>query len=165
MAAGMARDLQRASGVRRHRHHPSREEPDAPAPAGHGCPASHSVATILVLETMPSAANRAGAKARAFGFLSLFTSAGTLIRCALAGDTVAAQGVGVCQLRPSDRENSVYVYGLTPRLQATRQACAPDAAKSACGPAERLTRTLSWISAAPHGVDFFSAGVLGWLLV
>jgi mercuric ion transport protein len=140
----------------------------------------------LVLETMPRASNRAGAKARAFGFLSLFTSAGTLICCALPsllvliglGATVASiLSVAPWLVALSQHKdgvfagagllialNFVYIYGLTPRLQFTHQACPPDETAPACGTAERLTRVVLWVSAALYGVGFFSAYALGWLL-
>jgi mercuric ion transport protein len=140
----------------------------------------------LMLETMLRASNRAGARARAFGFLSLFTSAGTLICCALPsllvliglGATVASiVSVAPWLVALSQHKdwvfagsgvlialNFVYVYGLTPRLRVTHQACPPDATDPACGTAERLTRVVLWISAALYGVGFFSAYVLGWLL-
>lgn len=140
----------------------------------------------LVLETMPRASNRAGAKARAFGFLSLFTSAGTLICCALPsllvliglGATVASiLSVAPWLVTLSQHKgwvfagsgllialNFVYVYELTPRLRVTHQACPRDAAASACGPAERLTRLMLWLSAVLYGAGFGTAYLLPSLL-
>lgn len=140
----------------------------------------------LVLETMPRPSHRAGARARAFGFLSLFTSAGTLICCALPsllvliglGATVASVlSVAPWLVTLSQHKgwvfagsgllialNFAYVYGLTPRLRATHQACPPDAVASACGTAERLSRVVLWISAALYGVGFGTAYLLASLL-
>jgi mercuric ion transport protein len=139
-----------------------------------------------MLETLAGASNRAGARARAFGFLSLFTSAGTLICCALPallvllgmGATVASLlSVAPWLVTLSHYKawvftgsglvialNVLYVYGLAPRLRATHQACPPDAAESACGPAERLTRVILWISVALYGVGFFTAYLLASFL-
>lgn len=60
--------------------------------------------------------------------------------------------------------NVAYVYGLTARLRADHQSCPPDAAGSACGPAERLTRVNLWISVALYGAGFVTAYLLAWLL-
>lgn len=140
----------------------------------------------LVLETMPRPSNRAGARARAFGFLSLFTSAGTLICCALPsllvliglGATVASVlSVAPWLVTLSQHKgwmfagsglliafNFAYVYGLTPRLRVTHEACLPDAVASGCRTSERLSRVVLWVSVAIYGVGFGTAYLLTALL-
>ena len=120
------------------------------------------------------------------GWVSLFTSAGTLVCCALPsllvlvglGATVASllsaapwlvtlsqhkgwvfAGAGLLMAL-----NVVYVYGLTPRLRAAHRTCPSDDAGSPCGPAERFTRVMLWTSVALYGVGAFTAYGLGWLL-
>ncbi len=120
------------------------------------------------------------------GWVSLFTSAGTLVCCALpsllvlvgVGATVASllsaapwlvtlsqhkgwafAGAGLLMAL-----NVAYVYGLTPRLRAAYRTCPSDDAGSPCGPAELFTRVLLWTSAALYCVGVFTAYGLGWLL-
>ena len=126
-------------------------------------------------------------RTRAFGFVSLFTSAGTLICCALPallvllglGATVASVlSVAPWLVTLSQRKvwvftgagilialNFAYVYGLAPRLRGTRDVCARDElGQTPCAPADRMARILLWVSAALYGVGFFSAYTFGWLL-
>jgi hypothetical protein len=126
------------------------------------------------------------ARARALGFLSLFTSAGTLVCCALPSLFVlVGLGAAVASLLSAApwlvtlsqhkgwvfagaglliALNVAYVYGLTPRLRAAHHTCPSDAAAASCGPAERLTRVMLWTSAALYSLGVITAYGLGWLL-
>lgn len=117
-------------------------------------------------------------------YLSLFTSFGTLLCCALPsllvlvglGATVASFLSSVPWLVTLSRHkgwvfsvsgaliasNLLYVYWLAPRLQAG--ACPADAPEACLG-ASRLSRAVLWVSAAIYGVGFFSAYLLGPLLM
>ncbi len=123
---------------------------------------------------------------RAFGYLSLFASFSTLICCALpsllvllgAGATVASiVSAAPWLVMPSRHKgwvfavsgillalNFLYVYSLARTLRAGRAACPPDD-PVACGVADRITRTILWISAAVYFVGFVTAFVLGPVLV
>ncbi len=125
-------------------------------------------------------------RAHALGFLSLFTSAGTLVCCALPsllvlaglGATVASLlSVAPWLVTLSQHKgwvfvvsgllialNVAYVYGLAPRLRAAGQTCPADAAGASCGPAERFTRMMLWTSAALYSLGVITAYGLGWLL-
>lgn len=119
-------------------------------------------------------------------WLSLFTSVGTLICCALPsllvfiglGTTVVSllsvapwlvllsqhkawvfAGAGVLIAL-----NVVYVYVVAPRLRVAHQACPADVAVTACGAGEKLSRVTLWISIALYGVGFFTAFILGRIL-
>jgi len=125
---------------------------------------------------------------RLLGFLSLFSSLGTLVCCALPsllvllglGATVASILSSVPWLVALSRHkpivftvsgvliaaNFIYVYCLAPRLkitQSTGEACPVDQ-PSACAPASRLSKVLLWISAGIYVVGFFTAFVLGLIL-
>lgn len=119
------------------------------------------------------------------GYISLFSSLGTLLCCALPtllvffglGATVA----GVLSAAPwlvalSHHKawvfalaglliglNFVYVYALAPRLKSTIEACDPESA--ACGQASRLSRMVLWLSAGVYTIGFFVAFILGPLLL
>ena len=119
-------------------------------------------------------------------YLSLFTSFGTLLCCALPsllvliglGATVASFLSAVPWLVTLSRHKSVvflvsglliggnllYVYVIAPRLQQAGAACSPDASE-ACGGAGRFSRIVLWISTAIYAVGVFSAFVLGPLLM
>jgi len=119
-------------------------------------------------------------------YLSLFTSFGTLLCCALPsllvllglGATVASVLSSVPWLVTLSRHknlvfaisgaligmNFFYVYAVAPRLQARGGACPVDAPES-CEGASRMSRTVLWSSAILYGVGFLSAYVLGPLLI
>jgi mercuric ion transport protein len=119
-------------------------------------------------------------------YLSLFTSFGTLLCCALPsllvllglGATVASFLSEVPWLVTLSRHktwvfgtsglligaNLLYVYALAPRLRTVRVACPADAPE-ACASASRFSRVVLWISAAIYAVGLFSAFVLGPLLM
>jgi mercuric ion transport protein len=122
---------------------------------------------------------------RAFGFLSLFTSFGTLICCALPsllvllglGATVASFLSAAPWLVTLSQHkgwvfagagalialNFGYVYVAAPRLRGD-QACPVDE-PTACGTADRVSRAVLWISAAIYALGFFAAYLLGPILV
>jgi mercuric ion transport protein len=119
-------------------------------------------------------------------YLSLFTSFGTLLCCALPsllvllglGATVASFLSAVPWLVTlSHRKNWVflisgvliggnflYVYRLAPRMQARVGACPTDA-PLACTAASRMSRMVLWISSGIYCTGIFSAYVLGPLLM
>src|SRR5215475_12669997 len=100
-------------------------------------------------------------------YLSLFTSFGTLLCCALPsllvlvglGATVASFLSAVPWLVTLSRHktwvfaisgaligsNLLYVYAIAPRLQKTGEACPADAPE-ACNAASRFSRVVLWIS-------------------
>src|ERR1051326_194049 len=119
-------------------------------------------------------------------YLSLFTSFGTLLCCALPSLLVllglaatvasflaaapwlvilsrhkdwvfAISGVLICG-------NIVYVYSIGPRLRARNLACSLDDPR-ACMMASTFSRIVLWISAAIYMIGFFSAYLLGPLLM
>ena len=119
-------------------------------------------------------------------YLSLFTSFGTLLCCALPsllvvlglGATVASFLSAVPWLVTlSHHKNWVfvvagvliasnfgYVYVLAPRLQARGGSC-PSDGPSACLQASRSSRALLWISAAVYCCGVFTAYLLGPMLM
>lgn len=119
-------------------------------------------------------------------YLSLFTSFGTLLCCALPsllvllglGATVASFLAAVPWLVALSRHknwvfaiagiliagNLVYVYWLGPRLAMRGGACPPDSPE-ACVTASRASRTVLWISAVLYCGGAFSAYALGPLLM
>jgi mercuric ion transport protein len=122
----------------------------------------------------------------ALSYLSLFTSLGTLLCCALPslfvlfglGATVASvlsQAPWLVTMSHHKNwvfivagllisANFVYVYGVAPRLQARRGACDPtDAAR--CQTASRFSRFVLWCSAVLYLLGGFSAYLLGPILV
>jgi len=135
---------------------------------------------------MPDTLIRQRRTSGALSFLSLFTSFGTLLCCALPsllvlvglGATVASFLSAVPWLVTLSRHktwvfaisgaligsNLLYVYAIAPRLQKTGEACPADA-PDACNAASRFSRVILWISAAIYVVGVFSAFVLGPLLM
>jgi hypothetical protein len=119
-------------------------------------------------------------------YLSLFTSFGTLLCCALPsllvlfglGATVASFLSSVPWLVALSRHknwvfliaglliggNFLYTYGLAPGLQARARGCPVDA-PSACTTANRTSRVVLSISAVIYCIGVFSAFVLGPLLM
>lgn len=127
-------------------------------------------------------------RASEIGFLSLFTSVGTLVCCALPsllvlvglGATVASlltvapwlvtlshhKGWVFAGSGALIAVNFAYVYRLSPGLRSTHGTCPTDArGATACEPAVRMTKVVLWISAVLYSVGFFSAYILGRLLV
>ena len=121
---------------------------------------------------------------RLLGVLSLFTSLGTLLCCALPsllvliglGATVASVLSAAPWLVSLSRHkewvfaisgvliagNFAYVYWLAPRLQARALACPVDDPR--CRTASGFSRTVLWVSAVIWVGGFFTAFVLGRLL-
>jgi hypothetical protein len=122
----------------------------------------------------------------ALSFLSLFTSLGTLLCCALPsllvlfglGATVATVLSEVPWLVSLSHHkhwvfivsgllitgNFVYVYGIAPKLQIRSGACDPNY-PAACQGASRFSRIVLWCSAGLYLVGCFAAYILGPLLV
>ncbi len=120
-----------------------------------------------------------------FNYLSLFTSFGTLLCCALPsllvllglGATVASflsavPGLVTLSLHKNwvfllsgllIGGNIIYVYVVAPRLGA-RTACPPDAPET-CSASSRISRRVLWVSGAIYCIGAFSAYVLGPLLM
>ncbi len=118
-------------------------------------------------------------------YLSLFTSVGTLLCCALPsllvlfglGASMASFLSEVPWLVTMSHHkhwvfllagllisgNFVYVYGIAPRLQARPGACAP-ADPAACQQASRLSRIVLWSSAVLYSIGCFTAYALGPIL-
>jgi len=119
-------------------------------------------------------------------YLSLFTSFGTLLCCALPsllvllglGATVASFLSAVPWLVALSRHkvwvfavsglliaaNLLYVYAIAPRLQSAGGTCPADS-PDACATASRFSRIVLWVSAAIYVAGVFSAFVLGPLLM
>jgi len=119
-------------------------------------------------------------------YLSLFSSFGTLLCCALPslfvlvglGATVASFLSAVPWLVTLSRHktwvfalsgmliagNLLYVYVAAPRLQQQGGQCPVDAPE-ACVSAGRFSRSVLWVSAVIYGVGVFSPYVLGPLLM
>jgi len=128
---------------------------------------------------------RATVRNRAFGFLSLFTSVGTLICCALPallvlfglGATVASLLSAAPWLVTLSRHkpwvfaasgtlivlNMAYVYALAPRFRMADSTCPPDRS-TACEMADRVTQFVLWTSLTIYVVGFFAAYILGPIL-
>jgi hypothetical protein len=120
----------------------------------------------------------------ALSYLSLFTSFGTLVCCALPsvlvllgfGATVASFLSAVPWLVTLSRHkmgvfgvsgvlfvgNLLYVYVLAPRAQNVTETCP---AGGACSSASRFSRVVLCISAAIYAIGALSAFVLGPLLM
>lgn len=129
-------------------------------------------------------AARGNLRDRAFGFLSLFTSFGTLVCCALPsllvllglGATVVSFLSTAPWLVTLSRHkggvfavsgslialNFAYLHALAPGLRG-EQACPADE-PTACGTADRVSRAVLWISAAIYLVGFLTAYALGPIL-
>ncbi len=119
-------------------------------------------------------------------YLSLFTSFGTLLCCALPsllvllglGATVASFLSVAPWLVALSRHktwvfavsgtliagNLLYVYGIAPRLQRATGACPADTPEG-CVSAGRFSRTVLWISVGIYAIGVFSAFILGPLLM
>lgn len=119
------------------------------------------------------------------GYMSLFSSLGTLVCCALPsllvlvglGATVAAFLSAVPWLVTLSHHktwvfalsglliasNFAYLYIIAPRLQAKDGNCSVDAPQ-ACQAASRLSRAMLWISTTIYVIGFFTAYVLGRIL-
>lgn len=119
-------------------------------------------------------------------YLSLFTSFGTLLCCALPsllvllglGATVASFLSAAPWLVTLSRHknwvfvisgvliigNLIYTYALVPRLRAHVAACPIDA-PGACDTASKMSRAVLWLSAIIYSVGAFSAYLLGPLLM
>ena len=125
-------------------------------------------------------------RAGPLSFLSLFTSLGTLLCCALPsllvlfglGATVATVLSDVPWLvaRAHHKHwvfivaglmitgNSLYVYAIAPKLQMRGGACDSNDS-GACKTASRFSRIVLWCSAGLYLIGFFTAYILGPLLV
>ncbi len=119
-------------------------------------------------------------------YLSLFTSLGTLLCCALPsllvllgmGATVAGLLSAVPSLVTLSQHknwvfliagsmiggNFLYTYLLAPNLRGKGQACSVSAPE-ACTTASKFSRAVLWISAIIYTLGFFSAYLLGPLLM
>jgi mercuric ion transport protein len=133
----------------------------------------------------PPPSGAASPKVTASSLLSLFTSLGTLVCCALPsllvlaglGATVASTLSAVPWLVALSRHkawtfgvagvliagNMAYVYWLAPRLRARALGCRPGD-PAACQVASRFSRRVLWLSAALYGIGLFAAYLLGPLL-
>jgi hypothetical protein len=146
---------------------------------------SHASENSNFAPTPVGGAIRGRARDRAFGFLSLFTSFGTLICCALPsllvlfglGATVASFLSVAPWLVTLSRHkewvfagsgtlialNFAYVYAIAPRLRGDL-AC-PSDEPTACGTADRVNRAVLWVSAGIYAVGFFTAYLLAPILI
>ena len=122
----------------------------------------------------------------AMSYLSLFTSLGTLLCCALPsllvllglGATVASVLAEIPWLVTMSHHkhwvfivagvlisgNFVYVYAIGPKLLLTNAACDPSD-PAACRTASRFSRIILWCSAVLYLIGCFTAYLLGPLLV
>lgn len=122
----------------------------------------------------------------ALSFLSLFTSLGTLLCCALPsllvlfglGATVASVlSEAPWLVAMSHHKNWVflvagvlisanfaYLYSIAPRLQARTGSCDPSDA-SACQTAGRFSRIVLWCSTVLYMIGCFTAYLLGPILM
>ena len=129
-----------------------------------------------------TSANRSGL----LSYLSLFTSFGTLLCCALPsllvllglGATVASFLSAVPWLVTLSHHknwvfaisgvliagNFVYTYALAPRLQMRGAGCATDDS-AACAQASQASRVVLWISAILYCSGAFTAYLLGPMLM
>jgi len=135
-----------------------------------------------VSKTPPRQTNNRSA---VLGYLSLFTSFGTLLCCALPsllvllglGATVASVLSSMPWLVTLSRHkdwvfgisgvliasNVAYVYVIGPRLRGGGESCPPG--QNACESAGRMSRVILWTSAVVYLAGFFSAYLLGPLLM
>ena len=119
-------------------------------------------------------------------YLSLFTSLGTLLCCALPsllvlfglGATVASFLTAVPWLVTLSQHKPwvfpfsglliavsfLFVYRIAPRLKALGETCSIEDEQTACDVATRLSHIALWTSAAIYAIGFFTAFVLGPLL-
>ena len=137
---------------------------------------------------MQSTMNRAPPRVRsgALSYLSLFTSLGTLLCCALpsllvlfglgatvasvlsagpmARHHVASQALGVPRGGPSDFRQLRLHLRVAPKLQARSGACDPND-PAACQTASRFSRVVLWCSAVLYLIGAFTAYLLGPILI
>lgn len=119
-------------------------------------------------------------------YLSLFTSLGTLLCCALPsllvllglGATVASVLSSVSWLVTLSHHklwvflvagaliamSLIHTYAISPRLRHDFAACPPEDSH-ACDTASRLSKVLLWVAVAIYAVGFFMAYVLGPILL
>lgn len=124
------------------------------------------------------------ARRRVFGVLSLFTSLGTLVCCALPsllvllglGATVASFLSAAPWLVTLSRHkhwvfaasgslivlNCLYVYALAPSLRGAGEGCNGNA--GGCRTVDRISRGVLWLSAMIYLVGLFTAYFLGPIL-
>jgi len=127
---------------------------------------------------------RTGGGGKFLGYLSLFTSVGTLLCCALPslfilfglGAAVASTLTQFAWLVSVSRHKNwvfgisgiliaagfVQLYVVSPRLKASSETCAAD--DSSCDTASRITKVCLWFSAAIYAVGAFTAFALGPIL-
>ena len=137
--------------------------------------------SVLEQPTTAAAPTRNGL----LNYLSLFTSLGTLLCCALPsllvllglGATVATVLSNVPWLvRLSHHKPWVFTisgvliacsfaqtYVIAPRLQRRNSTCPPDD-PTACEAAGRFSRIVLWLAAVLYGIGFFTAFILGPIL-
>jgi hypothetical protein len=135
---------------------------------------------------MPDILTRQRLASGLLSYLSLFTSFGTLLCCALPsllvllglGATVASFLSAVPWLVALSRHkqwvfaisgllicaNLLYTRVLAPRLRSGGAACPADA-PDACRAAGRFSRVVLWVAVAIYAAGVFSAFVLGPLLM
>lgn len=135
---------------------------------------------------MEEAVSPTGSRSALLGYLSLFTSFGTLLCCALPsllvlvglGATVASLLAAAPWLVTLSHHknwvfliagvlisaNFVYTYSLAPQLRAQGQACSPSS-PTGCDTANTMSRVILWISAVIYTIGVFSAYLLGPLLM
>ena len=122
----------------------------------------------------------------ALSYLSLFTSLGTLLCCALPsllvlfglGATVASVLSEAPWLVTMSHHkhwvfivagvlissNFLYIYAIAPKLQLSNGSCDPND-PAACQTASRFSRIVLWCSAVLYMVGCFTAYILGPILV
>jgi hypothetical protein len=120
-------------------------------------------------------------------YLSLFTSLGTLLCCALPsllvlfglGATVASTLSAAPWLVTMSHHkhwvfavagllitgNFVYVYAIVPKLHVRSGVCDPNDPAAACRTASRFSRIVLWCSAALYMIGCFTAYLLGPILM
>lgn len=135
---------------------------------------------------MPTKAAEEKRKSAWLSYLSLFTSLGTLLCCALPsllvlfglGATVASFLTSVPWLVSLSRHKAwtfaiagaliasdfAYIYSLAPRLKMQGDACSTEDGPTACDRATRLSRITLWAAAAIYAIGFFTAYLLGPIL-
>ena len=126
------------------------------------------------------------ARSALLDYLSLFTSMGTLLCCALPsllvllgmGATVAGFLSATPWLVTLSRNkfwvfllagiliasNFIYTYALVPKLRRSGQECSIDA-PGTCETASAISRTILWASAVIYAIGLCSAYLLGPLLM
>ncbi len=130
--------------------------------------------------------DKKGRSSALLSYLSLFTSLGTLLCCALPsllvlfglGATVASFLTAVPWLVTLSHHKEwvfvtagfliavsfVYVYRIAPRLKANGETCSVKDGQTPCDTATRISRIVLWISVAIYAIGFFTAYVLGPIL-